>query len=279
MSKRSHAPAISLFSFQDIITSITGIMFLVVLLLLLFILEVDPKKPDVNLSEQYSQASARIEELRRLLSSNRGMEKELQEKLYELQKNDPRQLSQRLEALSSELVQLEAGVDPRHQELQKFERQLKELKKVSKEAEARLNDLQEQARKSTQRVEDLKKNLAKAECQEQRREHLMPYTVDSSLGTSPIIAECGADGIRAITVADRSIHDFRCSNVLTYFESVEAFMGWVRTLDALQVYFCLLIKPVAFQYAELLSSQLKAAGFQRGLEVMPSNESTIFEEE
>ena len=34
MPKRDHTPAISLFSFQDIITSITGIMFLVVLLLL-----------------------------------------------------------------------------------------------------------------------------------------------------------------------------------------------------------------------------------------------------
>ena len=38
MPKQDHTPAVSLFSFQDIITSITGIMFLVVLLLLLFIL-------------------------------------------------------------------------------------------------------------------------------------------------------------------------------------------------------------------------------------------------
>jgi len=75
------------------------------------------------------------------------------------------------------------------------------------------------------------------------------------------------------------VHDFRRPEALTYFESVEAFMSWARTLDASRVYFCVLVKPAAFRYAEVTASQLQAAGFRRGLEVMPSDESTIFGEE
>ena len=56
MSKKDDSPAISLFSFQDIITSITGIMFLVVLLLLLLIFESKPITPQEKQSDRDRQA-------------------------------------------------------------------------------------------------------------------------------------------------------------------------------------------------------------------------------
>ena len=60
MPKQDHTPAVSLFSFQDIITSITGIMFLVVLLLLLFILEAEPEAAGREPREKLKEAAARV---------------------------------------------------------------------------------------------------------------------------------------------------------------------------------------------------------------------------
>ena len=77
MPKQDHTPAVSLFSFQDIITSITGIMFLVVLLLLLFILEAEPEAAGREPREKLKEAAARVEELRRQLDLNRAADREL----------------------------------------------------------------------------------------------------------------------------------------------------------------------------------------------------------
>ena len=81
MPKQDHTPAVSLFSFQDIITSITGIMFLVVLLLLLFILEAEPEAAGREPREKLKEAAARVEELRRQLDLNRAADRELLRKI------------------------------------------------------------------------------------------------------------------------------------------------------------------------------------------------------
>ena len=99
MPKQDHTPAVSLFSFQDIITSITGIMFLVVLLLLLFILEAEPEAAGREPREKLKEAAARVEELRRQLDLNRAADRELLRKIGEYRRNDPRLLQQRREEL------------------------------------------------------------------------------------------------------------------------------------------------------------------------------------
>ena len=267
MPKQDHTPAVSLFSFQDIITSITGIMFLVVLLLLLFILEAEPEAAGREPREKLKEAAARVEELRRQLDLNRAADHELLRKIGEYRRNDPRLLQQRREELQRQARELSA------------EAELAGLRRDLEAAEKRREELRLQLKAAGQRETELRGELEQAENRELRRRRLVPYTVDGDFGMDPVLAECGPDGIRALALADKSVHDFRRPGALTYFESVEAFMSWARTLDASRVYFCVLVKPAAFRYAEVTASQLQAAGFRRGLEVMPSDESTIFGEE
>ena len=67
MSKKDDSPASSLFSFQDIITSIPGIMFLVVLLLLLLIFEADPvAEPPKQTDKDKQQMQAVMQEINNL---------------------------------------------------------------------------------------------------------------------------------------------------------------------------------------------------------------------
>ena len=60
MSKKDNSPAISFFSFQDIITSITGIMFLVVMMLVLMILI----QPDAAQKQKEQAVSDQLKTLR-----------------------------------------------------------------------------------------------------------------------------------------------------------------------------------------------------------------------
>ncbi|HJH05584.1 MAG TPA: hypothetical protein K8W19_16395 [Victivallis vadensis] len=279
MPKQDHTPAVSLFSFQDIITSITGIMFLVVLLLLLFILEAEPEAAGREPREKLKEAAARVEELRRQLDLNRAADRELLRKIGEYRRNDPRLLQQRHEELQRQVRELSAEAAQNESEAKKLETELAGLRRDQEAAEKRREELRLQLKAAGQRETELRGELEQAENRELRRRRLVPYTVDGDFGMDPVLAECGPDGIRALALADKSVHDFRRPEALTYFESVEAFMSWARTLDASRVYFCVLVKPAAFRYAEVTASQLQAAGFRRGLEVMPSDESTIFGEE
>ena len=63
MSRKDDTPAISFFSFQDIITSITGIMFLVVLILVLMIL----RSPSNAIRQREMKVSGEIRELEKNL--------------------------------------------------------------------------------------------------------------------------------------------------------------------------------------------------------------------
>ena len=88
MSKKDDSPAISLFSFQDIITSITGIMFLVVLLLILLIFESTPTKNQQNSddSKDIREIRQQIIRLQQMLLQNRRMEDDLRKRIAEQQK-------------------------------------------------------------------------------------------------------------------------------------------------------------------------------------------------
>lgn len=279
MPKRDHTPAISLFSFQDIITSITGIMFLVVLLLLLFILEAEPKTSDREVRRKLKEAEERIEALRGQLAANRSAGRGLLRKIEEYRRNDPRLLQQRRRELQQELPRLAAEAVRSEAEEKALESESAALRHEQETAEKRREELRLLVQAAKRHGAELRGELEQAEKQELSRRRLVPYTVDGNSGLDPVLAECGPDGIRVLVPADKSVHDFRRPGALTSLESVEAFMSWVRTLDASKVYFCVLVKPSAFRYAEVTASQLLAAGFRRGLEVMPSDESTIFGEE
>ena len=97
MSRKDDSPAISLFSFQDIITSITGIMFLVVILLVIFLFESKPKKADADPETVKMQKSiyAEIVELEKILADFRKQEEEQKKLLAELQKMSPETIEKR----------------------------------------------------------------------------------------------------------------------------------------------------------------------------------------
>ena len=66
MAAKDNSPAISFFSFQDIITSITGIMFLVVIMLVLMVLQQSSSAPQQKSRELQKELTALEGELKQL---------------------------------------------------------------------------------------------------------------------------------------------------------------------------------------------------------------------
>ena len=86
MAKKDNSPAISFFSFQDIITSITGIMFLVVMMLVLMILN----QSGVTGAEKQVRADLRqlnreLEELQSMVTQFEKTSRLQQEQITKLQ--------------------------------------------------------------------------------------------------------------------------------------------------------------------------------------------------
>ena len=109
---------ISLFSFQDIITSITGIMFLVVLLLVLIMLSSFEKNTSDPVAAETCRLTRELSELKKKLQSLQNNQTELAEQLAKLKKLTPAELAARK-------MELQQAIHSRTLELKNLIQQLK----------------------------------------------------------------------------------------------------------------------------------------------------------
>ena len=99
MARKSNGEsAISLFSFQDIITSITGIMFLVVLLLMLMMITSRvPTGKNSRSSESVKELQKELTELKNKLQELRDSQKNLDKEIDNLKKLSPEEIQKQKE--------------------------------------------------------------------------------------------------------------------------------------------------------------------------------------
>ena len=286
MSAKDDSPPVSLFSFQDIITSITGIMFLVVLLLALIILDssilnapgeetAPPPEPAPNLAELKKKVTA----LEQLLKDSRlefrhlslQMEKAIQLPLEKLEENlsleQEKNSNLKRKLQESERIRLSLKNENLH-----LEKESLRLTEESRRQDGQIQRKKTELEKNRQKLEKLRKQLEK-------QKKLISYSIDSDFPKKLLIVECGPAGIRVKNTATGEIHNFIDDSDLTYASSIAKFLKWAKTRDCRTEYFSLVITPGAFGYADNLDQELISAGFSRGREILPSNDSRIVEEE
>ena len=175
MSRKDDSPAISLFSFQDIITSITGIMFLVVILLVIFLFESKPKKADADPETVKMQKSiyAEIVELEKILADFRKQEEEQKKLLAELQKMSPETIEKRkkeLEKRISELKIRQRVILKDQAEMRLFKedaiKNIQNLKIKSENTVKKSLETEQQITENKKILEDLKIKVAEAKTKE-----------------------------------------------------------------------------------------------------------------
>lgn len=275
--KSNNESAISLFSFQDIITSITGIMFLVVLLLMLMIITSRiPTAADIKADENAKELQQELTELKSKLQTLRKSQKELDKAIDHLKKLSPeeilrqkQELRQTLQAEQLKLEALDSEIKNKENQYRQILQKYQALLQSFEQRQQVISQLQKQLKETTETIKE------KEETQRQRR-RVMKYVVHNSSVKRPFLAELDKDGIRFMDPESKKLTDLRRPGKA--HESLPMFAMELSKLDPVQIYFSIAVKPGGFQYALKLLEILKNNKFERGTEILPNDETSIFEE-
>ena len=284
MSAKDDSPPVSLFSFQDIITSITGIMFLVVLLLALVILD----SSILNSADRETtspEPQPDLVELKKKISALQQLLKDARKEIQTISMQMENAISLPPEKLDEQLALEQEKNSNLKQHLREMERIRRSLRETNRDLKKESLRLAEELRKQDDQISRQKTELAneqqeleKLKKQLERQKKLISYSVDSDFPKKLLIVECTPDGIRVKNTATGEIRSFVDKNDLTYASSITKFLAWMKTRNRQTEYFSLVITPGAFGYVNTLDQELVSAGFSRGREILPSDDSRIFEE-
>ncbi len=281
--KTDNSPVLSFFSFQDIITSVTGIMFLVVILIILLIFEQQARKA---IHEAKSSASVQVKtdigKLRKQIADLRSSLKDTQARLREnlqeverLKKLNPEAIMEKLQKFQVENVRLAEAIEKVRKERETAARKLVKIRAEKEKTAVALSEAAKENKTIEKDFDDQKKRLEELRKQAVNRKTIA-ITYDRNESKTPILVECSKNGVRAKAYDSKDIRDFQIPSAVHYAESLAKFMEWAQTVDASSYYFVLFARPSAFGYVEALSMKLKAAGKERGIEILPDDKSTLF---
>ena len=270
MASKDNSPAISFFSFQDIITSITGIMFLIVIMLVLMVLLQSPLASRQKTRELQQELTALENELKQLQDSLAEFRRQIAERnkrIEELKKMRletlpelKRKWIRQLQVVDREIARLE---EENELLLSRRQEQL-ELKK-KKEILIRRN--QDKGVELQQGIVALDEEIRQKEKLYRHFEKVIRFVWNKSNPKRPILLECGETEI-SVNSIDNKIR----RRTFTNFAEC---MAYCRTFPPEGTYFILLLKPSAFSYGEKFSRELQKAGYERGREVLPDEQVLI----
>lgn len=269
--------AISLFSFQDIITSITGIMFLVVLLLVLLMItsRIPDGKKQQN-SENVKDLQKELSELKNKLQNLRQSQLQLDKQLDELKKLSPEEV-QKKKIQYRQILRIEqAKLEKITHDLQIKDEKYKQLQAEHIELDKWFKQRHEVIMDMQKRLKELTEAIKKYEELSKQRNRVIKYVVFRNTGKQPILAELDKDGIRFMHLQNKKTVDLRRPGKA--HESLPMLAAELKKIDPAQHYFSLAVKPGGFKYVIQTLEILKNNNFERGTEILPDDDTSIFEE-
>ncbi|MBQ4328507.1 MAG: hypothetical protein IJC27_02150 [Lentisphaeria bacterium] len=276
MSRKDDSPAISLFSFQDIITSITGIMFLVVIMLMIFLFESKPKSSDdPETAKMKKSVAAEITALQKSLDELKKEEERQKKALEELMKMSPEKIAARKRELEKKYAQVA-------QNLLKLQQEQNEMRLFIQNAAENIRTMQEklavdkeQLAKETLESAENKKNLENLKKQLEEVKKAATFSVESSSDKNFILAEFGKDGFMVKDFSAQVDHDLRIPGA-SADEHIDKFIDWVSTRDKNSELVSVIIGPANLKHWNEIANRLKKLSFGYGVEFYPDDNTTIF---
>ena len=252
---------VSLFSFQDIVTSLTGIMVIVILVIVLQLAEAryeyeNPKSDD----PEYNALKAKTAELSRRLMELKGMGEEIPEELKPYI-NVPQEI------IDSELQTAESAQAMMTDEKERNEKeiatvrlsieQLKELlktldvdKQKAKEKQAAVEE-QHDAAKDDSSIKELERKLQTLQQESERLRNdirieaeKVEFSFTGVMSRHPILIECMGNGFRAqLYKSDEAVKEFTGGSVKS---NIPQLIAWLKQYDMKKCYPVLLLRKNAF---------------------------------
>lgn len=265
MSRRGGtSPPISLFSFQDIITSVAGIIILMTLLLAVELLQRKFSETPGNLNVP---AAPLRQELATAAQQRDRLRAQLQQQTADAEQlvaASPQRLEQDQAAAEDLVRRLE-------QELQALAAQEQRAKQAARQAQtagaARAAD--------RQKLADLRRAIQDKtdEIERLRRENRVIYNPAPGDAKLPWLVDLSANKLQAAAIGKTGPPQvFAGTSAAARNRSL---LTWAKSRDARREYFVLLVRPSAVQAFDALYRELTAAGFDIGFDCIADEVSVI----
>lgn len=258
--RRSSAPPITLFSFQDIITSVTGVMLLVTLMMVLELIRrpqqaeatTAPPEPTQDVRQELAEAMRQLDDLKRRQESGAELLKQLaQSPIGQANAKDLKKAVDRLAADLANLDSQKREAERRERETQRKAGQQQIARSEVVELEARARQLAEaldRAKKQNRIVYNPTPGATKA-----------AWLIEISENRL-LVARAGQPGQPLIFENAQYLADFH---------------AWVRSRDRQREYFVLLIKPAGIKSFLLVQGELRRQGFDMGFDLVAADQTAV----
>ena len=256
MSRRGRSgPAISLFAFQDIITSVTGIILLITMMMAVELVQ-NMQRAASAPQEQKSSAVERT--LRGTLEENAQEIVRLERLLEETTtiRFDADALRRRLANLSAATAELEKQTTRIEVTQKDIEQRKAELAEQSKDLTPEaIEKLAEEQREMAQQIEAM------------RQSNRVIFNRPEGAARIPWLLELNADGILAAEMG--------ASRPPQSFADAAGLLTWVGTQNAGAIYFVILVKPDSILTFDSLRQELQERQFEVGYDLLGADQTAI----
>lgn len=253
-----HGAAMSLFAFQDVMASVIGILFLVVLLMSLDI--VNQQAPAASMETVTTDAH-------RELQDTLG---DLTQQLEQLQKQARQLVHDKNLAASGEDHLLEELATLR-QTLAKIRRSITEHQEQLVTSASKGAEQKQQYQDKLQQLQDAQQQLAQLNEQLRLAEDRPPmtYILDQADPMQPWLVELTDRTIRVASADGPTIVlEFRADEFATRKQQL---IDWAKSQNRVTHYFVIMKKPSALQYGYEIEKAIKAINFDIGKDLIPED--------
>ncbi len=261
MRRKKNNNPFSLFAFQDIITSVSGIFIFLTLLLALELVNRVAKISQITITERPRQS---LEQLKSEITVLRSQIENVQKKIVgEIQAQEGI-LSLSETEITANTIQLNSDIDTVQKETDALEvrhHSLEDQCKNLPQKQEDLSRLQQEIKTLQEQNSDVREKLEQLE-----EGHLNIYTRSAKYKEKPWIIDISAKRIEIISLTKEE---------RVVLANKEMFLEWTGQRNRQNDYFFLVFRPSASGFAIELQEQLKLAGFKLGLELMGENEEIV----
>ena len=262
MRKRGQQNTVSLFAFQDVMASVIGILFFVVLLMALDIVQ---QKVSQASPVTLSPVDAKMQDLRNRLSDLTPIRERLEKSIAELSRRIAQASSSNDQLLLAEIRKLRRQLLQLHDGIKYLDKSLMESDKARSEKDVR-------HRGGLDKLEELRRVVGtlKRQAMSSSRKPRVVYIIDEEPGgLTPWLVEISAERIRvAPNEGNNSVMTFAAPSK---DRRMKLFLGWARNQSPRSHYFVLLKKPSGWESAAELDKKLREQGFEIGTDLLPED--------
>lgn len=255
MSRRGkNKSTFSLFVFQDIIMSVTGIMILITLILSLEMMERQEMSPRERTSEIISQLKEAVGEVE-------GLEKQFntgKAQLADLTRFSP----SHLQAQISELTELTEVLQTENESIAEDQQKTEVAKNKAVAQQDQLRAEQKTIEEIQQQIQSMKERLAKM-----KQENRVIFNPAEGSSKTPWLVE--------LTTNKISVAEMGKTQVPFQFSDVNHFEDWLTGRNPGTQYFVLLVKPDGIEQFNSLLPILKEKNYDVGFDLLSANQSAI----